>query len=589
MMNDIRNQLGKLTTTVGILQQERGKFPTQPQPNPQSTSNQTSQGVHFASSSVIFPEQAKAIISLRSGKVVDNQVKMPSDPILLSPPIDQSSPTILGESPKEASEEALEEREKEKGKAKESVPDPRVVPTPAPYPQRLKALAKPNLNAELHELFNQVKINIPLMDAVKQIPSYAKFLKDLCTRKRKLNVQKKIFLTEQVSSIIQTNIAPKYKDPGSPTIAITIGDKRIEQALLDLGASVNLLPFSVYQELGLGEMKQTRVTLQLADRSVRIPRGVVEDVLVQVGQFIYPVDFVILDTTPTDSCATSTPVILGRPFLATADAVINCRNGMLNMTFGNMKMEVNVFNLGSQMGDDESVNEVSFIDSLVEEHVDELLYSDPLEVALTAEEAKFLESCLYALLDEDEACALNAWTPKFKEFEELPSIEKKVLPSLVDPPLYDDPGGKPLTAKVVYCDDPLAKPLTAKEMDAEVDSLHSLLEKQDACEPSFEKLPIIEVIDFIGVDDFLVVYHPYIVDFVNNLKIDFVWAMHLVELKFLKRIRQLLYSKYFFLWHGRVQFLVKSVAWSALFLLIVINGVLNVHMCFSFVLCRVLC
>jgi hypothetical protein len=297
-----------------------------------------------------------------------------------------------------------------------------------------------------------VKINIPLLDAVKQIPSYAKFLKDLCTRKRKLNVQKKIFLTEQVSSIIQTNIAPKYKDPGSPTIAITIGEKRIEQALLDLGASVNLLPFSVYQELGLGEMKSTRVTLQLADRSVRVPRGVVEDVLVQVGQFIYPVDFVILDTNSTDSCTSSTPVILGRPFLATADAVINCRNGLLNMTFGNMKMEVNIFNIGSQMGDDEKVNEVSFIDALVEEHVDELLHSDPLDVALTAEEAEFLESCLYALLkEEDEACDVNSWTPKL---EELPPIEKKVLPSLVDPPLYDDPGGKCLTADIVPADLP---------------------------------------------------------------------------------------------------------------------------------------
>ncbi|XP_058223084.1 uncharacterized protein LOC131332803 [Rhododendron vialii] len=307
---------------------------------------------------------------------------MPSESTLLPSPIESSSPTsILGESPKEASKEVSEEKD--------------------------KALAKPNYNAELHELFNQVKINISLMDVVKQIPSYAKFLKDLCTRKHKLNVQKKIFLTEQVSSIIQTNIAPTYKDPGSPTIAITIGGKHIEQALLDLGASVNLLSYSIYQELGLGEMKPTRVTLQLADRSVCVPRGVVEDVLVQVDQFIYSVDFVILDTNPTDSSTASTPVILGRPFLATADAVINCRNRLLNMTF--------------------------------EEHVDELLYSDPLQVALTADEVEFLESSevsyLCSLLnEEDEACAMNSWIPKFEEFEELPPIEKKVLPSSVEPP-----------------------------------------------------------------------------------------------------------------------------------------------------------
>ncbi|XP_058217325.1 uncharacterized protein LOC131328395 [Rhododendron vialii] len=309
---------------------------------------------------------------------------MPPEPTLLPSPIERSIP-IFGESPKEPSKEILEEKGKDKGKNKESALDSHVIPTPAPFPYRLKALAKPNYNADLHELFNQVKINIPLMDAVKQIPSYAKFLKDLCTRKRKLN----------------------YKDPGSPTIAITMGGKRIEQALLDLGASVNLLTYSVYQELRLGEMKPTRATLQLADRSVRVPRGVVEDVLVQVDKFVYPVDFVILDTNPTNSSAASTPVILGRPFLATADAVINCRNRLLNMTFGNMKMEINIFNVGSQMGDDKNVNEAKFLES------SEVSY-------------------LCALLDKDEVCAMTFWTPKFEEFKELPPIEKKVLSSLVD-------------------------------------------------------------------------------------------------------------------------------------------------------------
>ena len=100
---------------------------------------------------------------------------------------------------------------------------------------------KVNQNFEILEVLKQVKVNIPLLDAIKQIPSYAKFLKDLCIVKHKLNVHKKEFLTEQVSVIIQNNRPPKFKDPSCPTISCVISNSKIEKALLDLGASVNLL------------------------------------------------------------------------------------------------------------------------------------------------------------------------------------------------------------------------------------------------------------------------------------------------------------------------------------------------------------
>ncbi|RVW73914.1 Retrovirus-related Pol polyprotein from transposon opus [Vitis vinifera] len=106
--------------------------------------------------------------------------------------------------------------------------------------------------SEILEVLRQVKVNIPLLDMIKQVPTYAKFLKDLCTIKRGLNVNKKAFLTEQVSAIIQCKSPLKYKDPGCPTISVMIGGKVVEKALLDLGASVNLLPYSVYKQLGLG-------------------------------------------------------------------------------------------------------------------------------------------------------------------------------------------------------------------------------------------------------------------------------------------------------------------------------------------------
>ena len=169
---------------------------------------------------------------------------------------------------------------------------------PPPFPQALRSKKKASQQAGILEVLRQVKVNIPLLDIIKQVPAYEKFLKDLCTIKKGLGIEKKAFLTEQVSSIIQCKTMVKYKDPGTPTISVNIGGTCIDKALVGLGANVNLLPYSVYKQLGLGELKPTNITISLVDRSVKIPKGIVEDVLVKVDKFYYPVDFVVLDTEP---------------------------------------------------------------------------------------------------------------------------------------------------------------------------------------------------------------------------------------------------------------------------------------------------
>ena len=143
----------------------------------------------------------------------------------------------------------------------------------------------------------------------------------------------------------------KYKNPGCPTISCFIGEHKIERALLDLRASLNLLSYSVFQSLGVGGLKPTSVTLLLADRSVKVPKGIVKDVLVQVDKFIYLVDFVVLDTQPVKTC-NPIPVILGCLFLATSNALINYRNGLMKLSFENMTLEMNVFNTCKHPGDD---------------------------------------------------------------------------------------------------------------------------------------------------------------------------------------------------------------------------------------------
>ena len=156
----------------------------------------------------------------------------------------------------------------------------------------------------------------------------------------------------------------------------------MEKALLDLGASVNLFPYSVYEQLGLGELKLTSIILQLANRSMIVPKGVVEDVLVQVDKFYFPINFIILDMHPVSNANSQISVILGCPFLATSNALINCRSGVLKLSFRNMILELNIFNTCKQPRDEEDVHEVDLIETLVQEQFNKTCFSDPLEASL---------------------------------------------------------------------------------------------------------------------------------------------------------------------------------------------------------------
>ena len=151
----------------------------------------------------------------------------------------------------------------------------------------------------------------------------------------------------------------------------------MEKALLDLGASVNLLPYSMYKQLGLGELKPTSITLSLANRSIKIPKGTVEDVLIQVDKFYYPVDFVVLDIEPAAAGANYVPIILRRPFLATSNAIINCQNGVMQLTIGNMTLELNIFYLSKKhiLLVEYGLEEVCIIDTILKEQANQQVIS----------------------------------------------------------------------------------------------------------------------------------------------------------------------------------------------------------------------
>ncbi|CAL2229339.1 unnamed protein product [Prunus armeniaca] len=194
---------------------------------------------------------------------------------------------------------------------------------------------------------------------------------------------------------------------------------------MDLGASVNLLRYSIYKQLGLGELKPTSITLQLADRSVKIPIGMVEDVLVQVDKFYFPVDFIVLDTEPVVHSSSQIHVILGRPFLATSNAQhINCSNGLTQLSFGNMTLELHIFNICKQPGNNENDQEVNMIETIVQNSFNSSCSSDSMQICLVQEH--------------------NGWVPKH---EVLPTVSDKTKSSREEAPKCEL---KPLPAGLKY-------------------------------------------------------------------------------------------------------------------------------------------
>ncbi|XP_023730879.2 uncharacterized protein LOC111878591 [Lactuca sativa] len=204
--------------------------------------------------------------------------------------------------------------------------------TPAPFPERLKSTKKEREENEIMQMFKRVQINIPLLEAIKQVPRYARFLKDLCVSKKKLKGNQVITVGEHGSAVLQKRMPPKCKDPGVFTVPCKLGNLHVPRAMLNLGASINVLPYSLFKSIGVGTLSKNGVIIKLADRSLVHPKGVLEDVLLQVDEFIFPADFYVLDMGDDDSPSSSS-ILLGRPFLKTSKTKFDVYNGTLSMEF----------------------------------------------------------------------------------------------------------------------------------------------------------------------------------------------------------------------------------------------------------------
>ncbi|XP_070020231.1 uncharacterized protein [Nicotiana sylvestris] len=212
-----------------------------------------------------------------------------------------------------------ENREGVKEKVKETPKTLPPIPRPLPpFPQRLTKKADDSKLEKFYDILKQLSVNIPFVEAFQEMSGFAKYLKDLITKK-KTTKNEVVNVTHRISSIIATSTVQKKEDPGAFTIPCTIGVHDFARALCDNGASINLMPLAIYKKAGLGMRRPTSMRLQMVDRSIKRPVRIVDDVLVKVGKFHLPADFVILD------CAVDKeiPIILGRPFLATGRALMD--------------------------------------------------------------------------------------------------------------------------------------------------------------------------------------------------------------------------------------------------------------------------
>ena len=231
---------------------------------------------------------------------------------------------------------------------------------------------------------------MPLSDAMKVSPSIKKYVKDMVSNSFHTAEHNVMMVSEEVSVIIKGETPIKRSDLGSIVLDCNIRNKRFPRYLCDLGSSVNLMPYSVAISLEYNELKPTKITLVLADRSVRVPEGVLDDVTIRINDCHVPTDFVLLNYHNEQK----DPLILGRPFLATAAAIIDVKECRICLNIGNIPMTFDMEKLIKRPLVDNQAFNVDDTSELAEESLVDLCSDDPIEKALpiTEEEMFSIDS-----------------------------------------------------------------------------------------------------------------------------------------------------------------------------------------------------
>ncbi|GJS92112.1 reverse transcriptase domain-containing protein [Tanacetum coccineum] len=298
-------------------------------------------------------------------------------------------------------------------------------------------------------MIRAIRINVPLINALAEMPNYGKFLKELISNKHKIKQISAAFLSDESSAMIQNKVPPKLGDPRSFLIPCNFNKTFSCNALADLGASINLMPYSLYAKLSLETLKPTKMSVRLTDRSFQYPVGIAKNMIVEVGKFTFPADFVILEMEEDSKV----PLILGRPFLHTTDAVIRVKQKQLNLGVGTERM---IFNIDSAMkhsySNDDTCFSIDVIDEILEEDFDTLL--DEGSKILYSTEGTLLEEEIFAEFDEFMAMTADENSNSDSDIEDPPfekitiNTDYKIKTSLEEP--LKDLKLKPLPINLEY-------------------------------------------------------------------------------------------------------------------------------------------
>ncbi|XP_074296920.1 uncharacterized protein LOC141627583 [Silene latifolia] len=263
--------------------------------------------------------------------------------------------------------------------AKEAVP----ITITLPFPHRQQKSKLDTRLKRFMEVVKNLQVSVPFTDLITQVSAYAKFMKEILTRKSSFDEVETVAFTQKCRAAMHATILPKLKDPGSFSIPCHIGHLAISKALCDSRASVNVMPYSICKKLNIGQLNITNMTLQMADRSLQCPLGVLEDVPVRIGKYFIPVDFVILDMAEDVHIL----IILGSPFLYTTGAIIDLGRGRLTLVLGDERITFDLEKALKQPMIEETCNRIDIIDLTVDDSLSLNLDRDPLEIALLTDQA----------------------------------------------------------------------------------------------------------------------------------------------------------------------------------------------------------